>query len=119
MNGALPAQLATAQAYAARDLIEDMAAAIARDRGREWLRMSSARKAQCRSQARAALRAIRLADPAIIAATAYVVEPPTTDDFVIAAGASALLPKTGHPDQPDVLAELARDWRLQIEAVLS
>jgi len=58
-------------------------------------------------------------DPAVIAATAYVSARPTTDDFVIAAGASALLPKTGHPDQPDVLAELARDWRLQIEAILS
>lgn len=115
----LPDPIAKARAYAARDIIEEMAAAIARDRGREWLRMSSARKAPCRSQARAALRAIRTADPAIIAATAYVVEPPSADDFVIAAGATALLPKTGHPDQPDVLAELARDWRLQIEAILS
>lgn len=115
----LPDQIAKARAYAARDIIEDMAAAIARDRGREWLRMTSARKAQCRSQARAALRAIRVADPAIIAAAAYATEPPSADDFSIAAGAAALLPKTGHPDAGDVLADLARDWRLQIEGILA
>lgn len=80
--------------------------------------MSSARKAQCRSQARAALRTLAVADPAIIAATAYVVEPPSLSDFRIAAGAAALLPKTSHPDGPDVLADLARDWRLQIEGIL-
>ncbi|WP_368933512.1 hypothetical protein [Brevundimonas naejangsanensis] len=115
----LPDQIAKARAYAARAIIEDMAAAIARDRGREWLRMTSARKAQCRSQARAALRAIRVADPAIIAAAAYATEPPSANDFSIAAGASALLPKTGHPDARDVLADLARDWRLQIEGILA
>ncbi|MBD3819401.1 hypothetical protein [Brevundimonas diminuta] len=119
MTIALPTLLATARSYAARDLIEDMAAAIARDRGREWLRMSAARRAQCRSQARAALRAIRIADPAVIAATAYATEPPSADDFSIAAGAAALLPKTGHPDAGDVLADLARDWRLQIEGILA
>lgn len=115
----LPDQIAKARAYAARDIIEEMAAAIAKDRGRTWHRMTSARKAQCRSQARAALRAIRVADPAIIAAAAYATEPPSADDFSIAAGAAALLPKTGHPDAGDVLADLARDWRLQIEGILA
>lgn len=116
---ALPDVVAKARTYAARDIIEEMAAAIAKDRGRTWSRMTSARKAQCRSQARAALRAIRVADPAIIAATAYATEPPSADDFSIAAGAAALLPKTGHPDAGDVLADLARDWRLQIEGILA
>lgn len=116
---ALPDLVAKARAYAARDIIEEMAAAIAKDRGRAWSRMTSARKAQCRSQARAALRAIKVADPAIIAATCYLVDPPTLADFSIAAGAAALLPKTGHPDAGDVLADLARDWRLQIEGILS
>lgn len=116
---ALPDLVAKARTYAARDIIDEMAAAIAKDRGRTWHRMTSARKAQCRSQARAALRAIRVADPAVIAATAYLVDPPTLDDFAIAAGAAALLPKTGHPDAGDVLADLARDWRLQIEGILS
>ena len=114
----LPETIAKARRYAAIDIIEGMARAIARDRGREWYRMTSARKAQCRSQARAALRTLAAADPAIIAATAYVTEPPTLADFQIAAGAAALLPKTGHPDGPDVLADLARDWRLQIEGIL-
>lgn len=116
---ALPDIVAKARIYAARDIIEDMAAAIAKDRGRTWSRMTSARKAQCRSQARAALRAIKVADPAIIAATCYLVDPPTMADFTITAGAAALLPKTGHPDAGDVLADLARDWRLQIEGILS
>lgn len=115
----LPDIVAKARNYAVRDIIEEMAAAIARDRGREWLRMTSARKAQCRSQARAALRAIRVADPAIIAATVYLADPPTPADFEIAAGALALLPPTGHLDAGDVVADLARDWRLQIEAILS
>lgn len=114
----LPDLVAKARRYAAREIIEGMAAAIARDRGREWGRMSSARKAQCRSQARAALRTLTVADPAIIAATAYVAEPPTLSDFRIAAGAAALLPKTSHPDGPDVLADLARDWRQQVEGIL-
>lgn len=116
---ALPDLVAKARTYAARDIIDEMAAAIAKDRGRTWHRMTSARKAQCRSQARAALRAISVADPAIIAATCYLVDPPTLADFKIAAGAAALLPKTGHPDAGDVLADLARDWRLQIEGILS
>lgn len=115
----LPDLVAKARNYAARDIIEDMAAAIAKDRGRTWSRMTSARKAQCRSQARAALRAISVPDPAIIAATCYLVDPPTLADFKIAAGAAALLPKTGHPDAGGVLADLARDWRLQIEGILS
>ena len=119
MTLALTDIVAKARRYAARDIIESMAEAIAHDRGRTWSRMTSARKAQCRSQARAALGAIRVADPAIIAATAYIVEPPSLADFNIAAGASALLPKTGHPDGPDVLADLARDWRLQIEWILA
>lgn len=115
----LPDLVAKARTYAAHDIIDDMAAAIAKDRGRTWHRMTSARKAQCRSQACAALRAIKVADPAIIAATCYLVDPPTLADFSIAAGAAALLPKTGHPDAGDVLADLARDWRLQIEGILS
>lgn len=114
----LPETIAKARRYAAIDIIEGMAKAIARDRGREWCRMTSARKAQCRSQARAALGTLAAADPAIIAATAYVTEPPTLADFQIAAGAAALLPKTSHPDGPDVLADLARDWRQQIEGIL-
>lgn len=114
----LPDIVAKARRYASRDIIEGMAEAIARDRGREWGRMSSARKAQCRSQARAALRTLIVADPAIIAATACLVEPPSLADFRIAAGSAALLPKTNHPDGPDVLADLARDWRQQIESIL-
>lgn len=119
MTLALTNLVAKARTYAARDIIDDMAQAIAFDRGRNWARMSGARKAQCRSQARAALKALAVADPAIIAATAYIVEPPSLADFSVAAGASALLPKTGHPDGPDVLADLARDWRLQIEWILA
>jgi hypothetical protein len=119
MTLALTDIVAKARAPAALEIVEVMAEAIAHDRGRTWSRMALSRKDQCRSQARAALGAIRVADPAIIAATAYIVEPPSLSDFNIAAGASALLPKTGHPDGPDVLADLARDWRLQVEWILA
>nr|WP_303682638.1 hypothetical protein [Brevundimonas naejangsanensis] len=116
---ALSDVIAKARTTAARDIIEEMAVAIAKDRGRTWSRMTSARKAQCRSQARAALRAIRVADPAILAATIYLADPPTPADFEIATRALALLPPTGHLDAGDVVADLARDWRLQIEGMLS
>lgn len=116
---ALPDLVAKERTYAALEIIEEMAAAICKAGGRSWYRAPKARRERYRAMARAALRAIRVPDPAIIAATAYLVDPPTTADFSIAAGAAALLPKTGHPDTGDVLADLARDWRLQIEGILS
>lgn len=116
---ALPDLVAKARAYAARDLIEDMAGAICKAGGRSWRNAPKSRKDRYRAMARASLEAISVPDPAIIAATCYMVDPPTLADFKIAAGAAALLPKTGHPDAGDVLADLARDWRLQIEGILS
>lgn len=115
----MPETIARARRYAALDIIEGMAKAIAQNRGREWGRMTPARQGQCRAQARAALRALVVADPAIIAATVYYgTVAPTPADFAVAAEASKLLPLTGHLDGPDVLADLARDWRQQIEGIL-
>lgn len=115
----LPETIAKAHRYAALDIIEGMAKAIARSKGREWTRMTPARQGQCRSQARAALRSLTTANPAIIAATVYAgTVAPTLADFSVAAEAAKLLPLTDHLDGPDVLAELARDWRQQIEGIL-
>ncbi len=101
-------------------IIERMAAAIAHEKGRDWRRMTPARRDQCRNQARAALAAIRRADPAIVAATVYYgTVSPSVDDFAVAEEASKLLPLTSHLDGPDILADLARDWRQQIEGILS
>lgn len=116
---ALPDVVAKARTYAARDIIDDIASAICKAGGRSWHRASKARRDRYRAMARASLETIRVADPAIIAATVYLVAPPTLADFQIAAGAAALLPKTGHPDAGDVLADLARDWRQQIEGILA
>ncbi len=116
---ALPDVVAKARTYAARDIIDDIAGAICKAGGRSWHRAPKARRDRYRAMARASLEAIRVADPAVIAATCYLVGPPTAADFSIAAGAAALLPKTGHPDAGDVLADLARDWRLQIEGILA
>jgi len=115
----LPHLVAKARNYAARDIIDDMAGAICKAGGRSWHRAPKALRERYREMARASLQAISVADPAIIAATCYLVDPPTLADFQIAAGAAALLPKTGHPDAGDVLADLARDWRLQIEGILT
>lgn len=116
---ALPDLVAKARSYAARDILDDVACAICKAGGRSWRNAPKARKDRYRAMARASLEAISVPDPAIIAATCYLVDPPTLDDFRIAAGAAALLPKTSHPDAGDVLADLARDWRLQIEGILA
>lgn len=45
--------------HSRRQIINRMAAAIARTKGREWSRMTPARQDQLRAQVRAALRAFR------------------------------------------------------------
>lgn len=119
LTDALVHPITLASVSAGPAIIERMAHAIAHAKGRDWNRMTRPRQDQCRVQARAALGAIRTADPAIVAATVfYGTVAPSIEDFAVAKEAAKLLPLTSHLDGPDVLADLARDWRQQIEGIL-
>lgn len=54
--------------------------------------------------------------PEVIADVVQRVDPASLADYEVAKAASALLPPTGHPDGPDVLAELVRDYRALVNA---
>lgn len=111
-----PPGLAQAAEQAASEVIVRMAKAVAEKRGQPWAEMKKARQRKLINDARAALSAIVEPHPALIAATAYMgTEQPVSSDWSIAALAETYLPKTGHPDTGDILAELARDWRMQME----
>lgn len=94
---ALPDVIAKARTYAARDIIDDIAGAICKAGGRSWHRAPKARRDRYRAMARASLETIRIADPAIIAATAYLADSPTLADFQIAAGAAACCRRQATP----------------------